>query len=122
MSEQTATLNASGPVIEPVSKPLHWIKENSMPLLALLIVGLVICMIVHYSSIRVDWSTTHEVTGAIVDVFQVLALLAGGWWAYFKFIKGRTFKESLTPAVAGRFVYIDGVIKINATVKIKKFC
>ena len=104
---------------EPIPRPLHWIKENSLPIVVVLLIGIVLCLVAHYSSIKIDWATTHEATGSIVDVFQVLALIAGGWWAYFKFIKGRTFKESLPPAVAGRFVSLDGVVHLIASIQVK---
>lgn len=53
------------------------------------------------------------------DLVQAAAFCAAGCWAYFKFIKGRTFQEILTPAIAGHFVLLDGVIYLIATIKIK---
>jgi len=104
---------------EPDPKPLVWIRNNSVPILGLLLVVLLFCLFAHYSSIKINWATTHDFTGAIQDVVQILAFIAGGWWAYFKFIKGRTFQESLTPAVAGRFVSLDGAMYLVATIQIK---
>jgi hypothetical protein len=78
-----------------------------------------LCLVAHYSSIEIDWATTHDFTGSIQDLVQVVAFCAAGWWAYFKFIKGRTFQESLKPKVRGRFVSLDGVIYLVATILIK---
>jgi len=103
----------------PTPKPLQWIRENSLPLIAVLILLLIVCLVAHYSSIKIDWATTKDFTGAIQDIVQILAFIAGGYWAYFKFIKGRTFQESLTPAVSGRFVPLDGVIYLVVSVQIK---
>jgi hypothetical protein len=104
---------------EPVPKPLQWIKDNSLPILGLLLLLLLFCLVAHYSSVKIDWATTHDFTGSIQDIVQVLAFCAGGWWAYFKFIKGRTFQQSLTPHVTGRFVSLDGIIYLVATIQIK---
>jgi hypothetical protein len=104
---------------EPIPRPLQWIKDNGLLITGLLLLGLLFFLIAHYSSIRIDWPTTHAFTGSIQNVVQVLALCAGGCWAYFKFIKGRTFQESLTPAVTGRFVALDGVVYLIATIQIK---
>ena len=104
---------------EPIPKPLQWIKDNCLPLIGLLLVVALFCFVAHYSSTKIDWATTRDFTGAIRDLVQVIAFCAAGWWAYFKFIKGRKFQESLTPAVAGRFVSLDGVVYLIAKIQIK---
>jgi hypothetical protein len=104
---------------EPVPKPLQWIKDNSLPIIGLLLLVALCCLVAHYSSIKIDWATTRDFIGAIRDLVQVIALCAAGCWAYFKFIRGRTFQESLTPTVAGHFVLLDGVVYLIATIKIK---
>ena len=103
---------------EPVPGPLQWFRDNSLPLSGLLLLVLVCCLVAH-SPFKIDWATTHQFTGSIQNVVQVLALCAGGCWAYFKFVKARTFQQSLTPAVTGRFVRLDGVVYLIATVQIK---
>lgn len=75
-------------------------------------------MLVHYSSRKIDWPTTQAFTGSIQNVVQALALFAGGCWAYFKFSRGRTFQQSLTPVVSGRFVILDDVVYLIATLQI----
>jgi hypothetical protein len=104
---------------EPVPRPLQWIKDNGLPITGFLLLVLVFCLIAHYSSVRIDWATTHQFTGSIQNVVQVLALCAGGWWAYFKFVKGRTFQQSLSAAVTGRFVVLDGDIYLITTIQVK---
>ena len=104
---------------EPVPRPLQWIRDNSLPITGLLLLVLLFCLIAHYSRIKIDWPATHEFTGSIQNLVQVLALCAGGCWAYFKFVKARTFQQSLTPAVTGRFVVLDGVVYLIATIQIK---
>jgi len=103
----------------PVPKPLQWIKDNSLPITGLLLLVLLLCLIAHYSSIRIDWLTTHAFTGSVQNVVQVFALCAGGCWAYFKFSKGRTFQQSLTPAIIGRFVSFDDAVYLIAMIQIK---
>jgi len=105
--------------IEPTPAPLQWLREYSLPIIGLLLVVMTGCLIAHYSSIKIDWAQTHEFTGSIQDIVQTLAIIAGGGWAYFKFIKGRTFRESLVPAVSGRLVSIKSVVHLIVTVQIK---
>lgn len=119
MSEQ---LPQSAPPVqaqEPVPRPLQWMKDNSLPIIGLLLLTLLLYLVAHYSSIKIDWVATHGFTGSMRDVVQVLAFCAGGWWAYFKFIKGRTFQESLTSGVTGRLVWLDDVVYLVATIQIK---
>jgi len=104
---------------EPVPRPLQWVKDNSLPIIGLLLLVLLFYLVAHYSSIQIDWVATHNFTGSMRDVIQVLAFCAGGWWAYFKFVKGRTFQESLTSRVTGRFVSLDGIVYLVATIQIK---
>jgi hypothetical protein len=104
---------------EPVPRPLQWTKDNSLPIIGLLLLLVLFCLVAHYPSIKMDWVATHNFTGSMRDAVQVLAFCAGGWWAYFKFIKGRTFQESLTPGVTGRFVPLDGMVYLVATIHIK---
>ena len=106
-------------VQEPVPRPLEWLKANGLPIIGLLAGALLLCMVAHYSSTKVDWSTTNDLTGSIQDVVQIVAFIAGGWWAYFKFIKGRTFKESLIPVVSGRFASIDGSVYLVVSIQVK---
>jgi hypothetical protein len=65
---------------QPDPKPLEWLRNNSVPILGLLIIVLSFCLFEHYSSIKTDWATTHDFTGSIQDVVQVLAssLVVGG--------------------------------------------
>jgi len=67
-----------------------------------------LCLVAHYSSTTVDWTRTKDFSDAFANITQSLALIAGGVWAYFKFVKGRTFQARLTPTVSGKFVSIDG--------------
>jgi len=104
---------------EPIPKPLQWLRDNNLPIIGLLLLVALFCLVAHYSSIKIDWGTTRDFIGAIRDLVQVVALCAAGCWAYFKFIRGRTFQESLTPAVAGRFVLLDRGVYLIATIQIK---
>lgn len=104
---------------EPVPRPLQWIKDNGLPITGFLLLVSSWCLVAHYSSLRIDWSTTHQFMGSIQNLVQVLALCAGGYWAYFKFVKGRTFQQSLTAAVTGRLVMLDGMVYLIATIQLK---
>ena len=40
-----------------------------------------------------------DVTKGVLDIAQVIAILGAAAWAYFKFVRGRTFTERLEPSV-----------------------
>ena len=42
-----------------------------------------------------------------------------GFWAYYKLIKGRSFQDSLSPAISGRFASIDGGVYLVVSIQIK---
>jgi hypothetical protein len=66
-----------------------------------------------------QFARTTDVIEASKNIFEMAAIAAGGAWAYFKFIKGRTFQETLAPSVSGEFKVIDSVQYILVTTQIK---
>jgi len=104
---------------EPDPDFIRWFKDNSVPIASVILGALLLCLIGCYSSISVDWTRTKDVTETLSNVIQSLALVGGGVWAYFKFAKGRTFRDRLTPKVSGRFVSIDGSVFLVATAQIQ---
>jgi len=103
----------------PIPRPVQWLRENSLLIIGVLILLVVCCLVAHYSTRKIDWTTTNNFTASLQNIVQVLAFIAGGWWAYFKFIKGRVFQESLVPALRGRFVSLDGVIHLVVSIQVK---
>ncbi len=112
----------SGPVSSIVKQPVETRPKiiRFAPVIAIVsTVALLVCGIGHFSTVIVDFARTKDIIEASKDVVEMLAVAAGGVWAYFKFVKGRTFKESLIPAVSGKFASIDGAIYLFATTRIK---
>jgi hypothetical protein len=99
-------------VVPPEPDPdfIKWLKENCVPIAGTVFGALVVCLVVHYCSTTVDWTRTKDFTEAFANVIQSLELVAGGVWVYFKFAKGRTFRDRLTVRVNGKFVLIDGAV------------
>jgi len=108
-------------VLQEPPKPevVKFIRENGVPIAGALSLILLWCLVNHYSATTVDWSRTKDLTDGFRNVTQGLAFIAGGIWAYFKFVKGRTFKESLVPAISGKFTSIDSVNYLIVTIQIK---
>src|SRR5215213_5150613 len=104
---------------EPDPDFIKWLKQNTVPIVGTVFGALVLCLVGRYSSVTVDWTRTKDFTEALTNVTQSVALLAGGVWAYFKFVKGRTFRDRLTPTVSGRLVSINGAIFLVVTTEIK---
>ena len=63
-----------------------------------------------------DWSTILTRAQTIV---QILALVLGGGWAYFRYVKGRTFKPRVEPAVSGTIFERNDDRFIVVTVSLK---
>jgi len=104
---------------EPHPSLITWLKENCVPIIVVVLGGFLLCLVGHYSSITIDWSKTNDFTQAFSNVTQGLGLVAGGIWAYFKFVKGRAFQETLIPIVSGRLVLIDSCALLIVTIQIK---
>jgi hypothetical protein len=95
---------------EPDPNFIKWLKENCVPIAGTVFGALLVCLVAHYSSITFNWAKAKDFAQALANVSQSLALIGGGVWAYFKFVKGRTFQDRLTPTVSGKIVLIDGAV------------
>jgi hypothetical protein len=95
---------------EPDPNFVKWLKESCVPIVGTVCGALVLCLVAHYNSTTVNWASGKEFIEAFAKITQSLALVAGGVWAYFKFVKGRTFQDRLTPTVTGKFVSINGSV------------
>ena len=104
---------------EPDPNLVRWLKENAVAVASLTSLVSLLCLIGHYSPITIDWSKTKDFTDAFSNVIQGVGLIAAGVWAYFKFIKGRTFQETLISTVSGRVLLIDGNAFLIVTTQIK---
>src|SRR5690349_24410533 len=92
---------------EPDPDLIKWLKENCVSIIGMAVSGLLLCLVIHYGSITVDWTRTKDFTDAFVNLIQSFALIAGGVWAYFNFAKGRTFQDRLIPIVSAKSVWVD---------------
>jgi hypothetical protein len=116
---QPQTIIPSALTQKPDPDGIKFFQEHSIPIVGTILLVLIGCLVVHFYSIVIDWSVTENFTSSVQNIVQVLAFLAGGWWAYFKFIKGRTFKESLVPGVRGKLLFIKDVQYLIVTTQIK---
>lgn len=115
-----ASLEAVNPAHEePDPEAVKWFRDHSVPIAGVILILLLLCLVGHYSSITIDWTRTKDFTDAFRNVTQGLAFIGGGIWAYFKFVKGRTFQESLTPIVTGKFASMDGAVFLVVSTQIK---
>lgn len=57
-----------------------------------------------------DWgAVAKDWTGAVESTLTALAVFAGGVWAYYKFVKGRTFRPRVSIQVLGQWRHDDNV-------------
>ena len=104
---------------EPEPNFIKWLRENSVPIVGIVFGALVLCLVAHYGSGTVDWARMNGFAQSFANVTQSLALIAGGVWAYFKFAKGRTFRDRLNPTVGGKLVSIDGSVFLIGTIQLQ---
>jgi len=59
----------------------------------------------------------------IIDVIQkiisILAIIAGGLFTYYKFIKGRVYRSRLEPDITGEIIQINDIYYLKIIVSIK---
>ena len=71
----------------------------------------------------IDWPRTWEiaenVSGVLQNIATVTALILGGVWTYYLFIKGRVLKPRLELSVAGKIVPIESYKYIRISVGLK---
>jgi hypothetical protein len=116
MTDSTShSMQHSADPAEPDPDFINWLKEHCVPIIGIVFGALMLCLGARYSSVTIDWAKTRDFTEALTNVIQSLALIGGGFWAYFKFYKGRTFRDRLTPTVSGKFATIDGAVFLIVT-------
>lgn len=57
--------------------------------------------------------------GNIKTIVETVAVIVGGFWAYYKFFRGRTFEARLELAISGRASEAKGVTNVLISVQMK---
>lgn len=104
---------------EPQPEVVKWFKENSIPIVGVILIALVVCLIGHYSSVPIDFARTKDFADTFKNFVEGVAVIIGGGWAIFTFKRGRQFKESLIPTVSGKLVVIDNQSYLVVNTQIK---
>jgi hypothetical protein len=60
-----------------------------------------------------------EIAKGVAAVAQVIAVVVGGTWAYFKFVRGRTFSKRLELAVEGVLIGRDNDYAVIVTASLR---
>src|SRR5262249_6336609 len=63
-----------------------------------------------------NFKTVVDIIGTIVTA---AAVIIGGIWAYFKFVKGRTFRPRLEVDMSGQWLKVDGKQLLQARIRVK---
>ena len=103
---------------EPHPEWVEWFKENSIPICGVLLMLLAFSLVSHFRLVS-GWSKARDIADTLAKVVQILAMIVGGWWTYFKFIKGRAYRESLVPKVSGKLLTIDSKTYLVADILIE---
>ncbi len=65
---------------------------------------------------RTGWDKT---VAALQGIATIIVVIGGGAWAYFKFLRGRTFSQRIELKVTGRFIEKANLMCVVATVQAK---
>ena len=103
---------------EPYPEWVEWFKEHCIPVCGVLLMLLAFCLVSHFRT-GTGWSKARDIADTLAKAAQVLAIIVGGWWGYFKFIKGRTYQESLIPKVSGKLTTIDSQTYLIANIRVQ---
>ena len=103
---------------EPHPEWTEWFKEHSVPICGVLLMLLVFSLVSHFRG-GTGWSKARDIADTLAKVVQILAIMVGGWWTYFKFMKGRAYQESLIPIVSGKLLTIDSKTYLVANISVE---
>lgn len=103
---------------EPHPEWAEWLKEHCIPICGVLLMLLAFCLVSHFRA-GTGWSKARDIADTLAKVVQILAIIVGGWWAYFKFMKGRAYQESLIPSVSGKLLTIDSQTYLIADIRVE---
>lgn len=94
--------------------------KTSLVLITLIIVAFIALGFYKYYSItKVDWSKTKDVVDVLKNIATLIAVAAGGIWAYFNFFKGRTYRPRLELKVSGKLLSQNGANYLVVTAQLK---
>jgi len=103
---------------EPHPEWTEWFKEHCIPICGVLLMLLAFCLVSHFRAGR-GWSQARDIADTLAKIVQIFAIIGGGWWTYFKFMKGRTYQESLIPMVSGKLLTIDSQNYLVANIRLE---
>ena len=103
---------------EPQPEWTEWFKEHCVPICGVLLMLLVFSLISHFRA-GTGWSKARDIANTLAKVVQIFAIIVGGWWTYFKFMKARTYHESLIPTVSGKLLTIDSQTYLIVNIGVK---
>ena len=103
---------------EPQPEWTEWFKDHCIPICGVLLMLLVFSVVSHFRA-GTGWSKARDIADTLAKVAQILAIILAGGWGYFKFIKGRTYQESLIPTVSGKLLTIDYETYLIASVSVR---
>lgn len=63
--------------------------------------------------------TASEWVGTVLNVVQIVAIVVGAVWAYYKFVRGRTFARRAELSVAGEVLSSDATAAVRARVSLR---
>ena len=101
---------------EPQPEWTEWFKEHCVPICGVLLMLLVFSLVSHFRA-GTGWSKARDIADTLAKVVQILAIIGG--WGYFKFIKGRTYQESLIPTVYGKLLTIDSQTYLIVNIRVE---
>jgi hypothetical protein len=69
--------------------------------------------------LEIDWVRTKDIVGVLKDAITAAAIVLGGIWTYFNFIKGRIYRPRLEPGICGKVFRENGITFVISKAELK---
>jgi hypothetical protein len=80
---------------------------------------LIVTVTVYLSFVEINWTQLKEALDAIKNGATIAAILIGGFWTYYNFVKGKIYSPRIESHISGRVIKKDGVSYLIAIAQLK---
>jgi hypothetical protein len=80
---------------------------------------LIVAITVYFSLVAVNWTQVKEALDAVKNGMTIVAIVIGGIWTYYNFIKGKIYSPRIEVHITGRVIKKEGFSYLVAIAQLK---